>query len=42
MAIVTPSGVVLGYVGEMSKVVSILARAVDVADLVFADQLLVE
>lgn len=40
VAVVTLGSVVFGDVREMREIVSVLARAVDVADLVFADQLL--
>lgn len=42
MTVVAPSRVVLGDVGEVGEIISILARAVDVPDFVFADQLLVQ
>lgn len=41
MAVVALSGVILGNVGEVCKVVSVLTRAVDVSDFVLADQLLI-
>lgn len=41
MAVVAFGGVVLGDVSEVSEVISILAGAVDIADLMFADQLLI-
>lgn len=40
VTVVTPAAVVLGDIGEVREVIGILTSAVDVSDLVFADQLL--
>lgn len=40
VTVMTSGGVVFGNIGEVRQIVGILARAVDVPDLVFADQIL--